>query len=137
MKLTTSKLNDLAYQVTGAAIEVHRALGPGLLESIYSECMQHELSLRGIDFVAEKRVPINFKELKTSTNLRLDLLVENILVIELKSVKEILPIHEAQILSYMKLLNLPKGLIINFNVTNIVKEGQYSYVNHLYYDLPK
>lgn len=137
MKLTTSKLNDLVYQVTGAAIEVHRALGPGLLESIYSECMQHELSLRGIDFVAEKRVPINFKELKTSTNLRLDLLVENILVIELKSVKEILPIHEAQILSYMKLLNLPKGLIINFNVTNIVKEGQHSFVNQLYYDLPE
>lgn len=137
MNLTTSKLNDLVYQVTGAAIEVHRALGPGLLENIYSECMQHELSLRGIDFVAEKRVPINFKELKTSTNLRLDLLIENILVIELKSVKEILPIHEAQILSYMKLLNLPKGLIINFNVTNIVKEGQYSFVNQLYYDLPE
>jgi GxxExxY protein len=133
--LSKSKINNLIYKVNGAAIEVHKALGPGLLESVYSECLQFELKLRGISFRSENHIPLNYKGLQTSALLRFDLLVEEMLVVELKSVKEIEPIHEAQILSYMKLLKLPKGLIINFNVRNLFIEGQKTYVNQLYYEL--
>lgn len=135
--LTKKIINDLIYQVNGAAIEVHKALGPGLLESVYSECLQHELKLRHISFSTEKAIPIHYKGLKTSAYLRYDLLVEDILVVELKSVEVMLPIFEAQLLTYMKLLNLPKGLLINFNVSNIFKEGQVTKVNELYYSLPE
>jgi GxxExxY protein len=133
--LSKSNINNLIYKVNGAAIEVHKALCPGLLESVYSECLQFELKLRGISFRSENHIPLNYKGLQTSALLRFDLLVEEMLVVELKSVKEIEPIHEAQILSYMKLLKLPKGLIINFNVRNLFIEGQKTYVNQLYYEL--
>ncbi len=135
MKITKKRLNDLIYQVNGAAIEVHKALGPGLLESVYHECMKHELYLRGIQFESEHIIPIDYKGLVASTILRCDLLVENLLVVELKSVTEIHPIFEAKLLTYMKLLKLPKGLMINFNVKNIFHDGQKTYVNEMYYDV--
>jgi GxxExxY protein len=135
MMLTKKKLDDLVYQVNGAAIEVHKALGPGLLESIYHECMKHELDLRGIKYCSEYVIPIEYKGFEASTVLRCDLLVEEILVVELKAVTEIQPIFETILLSYMKLLKLPKGLMINFNVKNIFHEGQKTYVNELYYDV--
>ena len=135
MHITKKILDDLVYQVNGAAIEVHKALGPGLLESIYHDCMKHELTLRGIKYSSEHHIPISYKGFETSTILRCDLLVEEILVVELKSVTEIQPIFEAQILTYMKLLKLPKGLMINFNVKNIFHEGQKTYVNQLYFDI--
>ena len=132
MNVTRSYLKDLVYKVNGAAIEVHKSLGPGLLESVYHKCMLHELKLRGINFQSEVVVPINYKGLDVEAELRCDILVENILIVELKSVSEIKPIFEAQILTYMKLLEIPIGLILNFNVTHIFKEGQKSYVNELY-----
>ena len=130
-------LNILSSQIIGAAIEVHKTLGPGLLESVYHKCLKKELTIRGISFQSELLVPVSYKGLEIDTELRCDLFVENILVVELKAIESILPIHEAQILTYMKLLNVPKGLMINFNTTNIFREGQKTYVNDLYRSLPE
>lgn len=135
MNITKSNLKELVYQVNGAAIEVHKVLGPGLLESIYHKCLTKELTYLGINFKSELIVPVNYRGMEIDTELRCDLFVENILVVELKAVEIILPIHQAQILTYMKLLKAPQGLIINFNVTNIFKEGQKSFVNELYRNL--
>jgi len=136
MELTKSYLKDLIYKVNGAAIEVHKALGPGLLESVYHKCLKHELSERGISFKSELVVPVNFKGLTLDAELRCDLFIENILPVELKAVEYILPVHEAQIITYMKLLEVPEGLLINFNVSHLFKEGQKTYVNELYRNLP-
>ena len=132
METTKSYLKKLVYRVIGAAIEVQKVLGPGLLESVYHKCMEKELDLRDIRFQSELRLPVNYKGLKINTELRCDLFIENILAVELKSVEDILPIHEAQILTYMKLLHVPKGLLINFNTNHIYNEGQRTYVNEWY-----
>jgi len=130
--MTKSYLKNLIYQVNGAAIEVHKNIGPGLLESVYHKCMEKELTYRGISFQTELRIPIQYKDFSIEADLKCDLVIEEMLIIELKSVKKILQIHEAQILTYMKLLEVPIGLLINFNVTNIYKEGQKTNVNELY-----
>lgn len=130
-------LKDLVYRVNGAAIEVHKALGPGLLESVYHQVLKKELSLRGIKFQSELKIPVEYKGLEIDTFLKCDFLVEDILVVELKTVEYVLPVHEAQILSYMKLLDVPMGLMINFYVDNIFYEGQRTYVNEAYRDLPE
>ncbi len=137
MQLTKANLKDLVYKVNGAAIEVHKALGPGLLESVYHKCLKHELLDRGIKFQSELIVPVNYKGLKLDAELRCDLFIENILPVELKAVEYILPVHEAQIITYMKLLEVPEGLLINFNVSHLFKEGQKTYVNELYRNLPE
>ena len=130
--LNKQYLKDLVYQVNGAAIEVHKHIGPGLLESVYHKCMVKELVIRGIDVQSEVTIPIEYKGLEIESEIRCDLFVEKSLVVELKAIDKILPIHEAQLLTYMKLLEVPMGLLINFNVTNIFKEGQKSYVNERY-----
>lgn len=135
MSISKIYLKDLVYNVNGAAIEVHKFLGPGLLESVYQKCMVKELTERGFNIKSELIIPVNYKGLEVEAGLRCDLLVENSLVVELKSVDNIKPIFEAQILTYMKLLKVPIGLMINFNVTNIYKEGQKTYVNEIYRDL--
>jgi GxxExxY protein len=135
MKITKNYLRDLTYKINGAAIEVHKHLGPGLLESIYHECLKHELTLRGISFISEMHVPVNYKEISLETKLRCDLFVENIIVVDLKAVKEVEPIEEARLLSYMKLLKSPKGIIYNFNVLNLYNEGQKTYVNQFFENL--
>lgn len=132
MNLSKTYLKDLVYNVNGAAIEVHKSLGPGLLESIYHRCIEKELSIRGFDFQTEFAIPFDYKGIKLDIDLRCDLFVENCLVVELKAVEKIVPIHEAQLLTYMKLLDIPIGLLINFNVKNIYKEGQKTFVNELY-----
>lgn len=113
-------------------IEVHKTIGPGLLESIYHKCMIKELSLRGIKFQSELIIPIEYKGLELESDLRCDLFIENCLVLELKATDKIIPIHIAKLMSYMKLLETPIGLMINFNVTNIYHEGQKTYINDLY-----
>ncbi|QSW91171.1 GxxExxY protein [Flavobacterium endoglycinae] len=130
--ITKKYLTDLVYKVNGAAIEVHRKIGAGLLESIYHQCMIKELSLRGINFESELKIPVEYKGLQLESDLRCDLFIENCLVLELKAVDQIIPIHVAKLMSYMKLLESPIGLMINFNVTNIYHEGQKTYVNDLY-----
>ncbi len=137
MRITKTYLKDLVYKVNGAAIEVHKSLGPGLLESVYHKCLKHELREGGISFESEQIVTVNYKGLELDTELRCDLFAENILPVELKAIEKIIPVHEAQILTYMKLLEAPKGLLINFNVSNIYKEGQRTFVNELYRNLPE
>ena len=130
--VTKTSLKDLIYRVNGAAIEVHKHLGPGLLESIYHKCMIKELSLRGINFQSELTIPIEYKGLELESDLRCDLFIENCLVLELKATDKILPIHVAKLMSYTKLLDVSIGLMINFNVLNIYNEGQKTYVNESY-----
>ncbi len=135
MEVTKRFLDELGYNVIGAAIEVHKELGPGLLESVYHSCMCHELHLRKINFISEMKIPIQFKGLKMNVDLRCDFFIENTFVTEIKAVKKIEPIHEAQLISYLKLLKVPKGILINFNSFNIFKEGQKTYVNEWYRSL--
>lgn len=116
------KVNDLTGAIIGAAIDVHRALGPGLLESAYEECLCRELMLRGLRFKRQYPVPLEYKGLKLDKCYQLDLVVENICVVELKSIESILPIHLAQTLTYMRLGNWRVGLIFNFNV-EVLKDG--------------
>lgn len=132
MKNSKSYLNELTYKINGAAIEVHKELGPGLLESVYQKCLVHELQNRNIEIQTEKMTSIDFKGLDLDVNLKCDLLVENAICIELKAVKDILPVHEAQLLSYMKLLQVPKGILFNFNVYNLYNEGQKTFVNEYF-----
>lgn len=132
MNITRSYLKDLVYQVNGAAIEVHKSIGPGLLESVYHQCLKKELELRKINYSSELLVPLKYKGHELESKLRCDLFIENALVVELKSVNEINSIYEAQLLTYMNLLNAPIGLLINFNVKNIFYEGQKTMVNELY-----
>jgi len=108
--------------IIGAAIEVHRQLGPGLLESIYLECLCRELSLRGIQFVREVALLVVYKGLNLECGYRLDLLVEDQAVVELKSVEHVLPVHEAQLMTYLRLTGKKVGLLINFNVA-LLAEG--------------
>ena len=137
MEITKTYLLDLIYKVNGAAIEVHKTLGPGLLESVYHKCLAKELSLRNIKYVSEYKIPYSYKGVDLDIELRCDFIIENILIVELKAVEYILPVHEAQLLTYMKLLDVPKGVLLNFNVTNLFKEGQSTFVNELFRDLPE
>ena len=116
------QINDITHEIIAAAIEVHRALGPGLLESIYEECLCRELNLRKVSFDRQIPLQIQFKGAQLGYAYRLDLLVEKQVVVEIKAVESILPIHEAQLLTYLKLGGFKIGLLINFNVT-ILKRG--------------
>jgi GxxExxY protein len=135
--MTKKYLDDLTYIVIGAAIEVHKSLGPGLLESVYHKCFKHELTIKKVNFVSEIIVPVQYKGIELGTDLRCDLFVENCLAVELKAIEGFLPIHDAVLLTYMKLLNSPKGLLINFNCINLFKEGQRTLVNELFRNLPE
>lgn len=134
---TKKQLDELTYQVIGAAIEVHKELGPGLLESVYHRCLIHELQLRNLKFHSELKVAIKYKGLLVDADLRCDLKIENCLAVELKSVEYILPVHQAQIITYMKLLEIPKGILINFNVFNLFNDGQQTFVNEFFRNLPE
>lgn len=134
--ITQKYLNELTHTIIGAAIEVHKELGPGLLESVYEKCMAHLLLEKGLHLVSQQRVPLYFRGLYLDCELRFDLLVENLIIVEVKAIDGILPVHEAQLLTYMKLMEKPKGILINFNCTNIFREGQKTMVNELYAQLP-
>jgi GxxExxY protein len=136
MDLTKKYINDLVYKVVGACIEVHKVLGPGLLESVYHKCLEKELTIRNINFKSEYKIPFSYKGLEINIDLRCDLFIENCLVLELKSVETVLSIHQAQLLTYMRLLESPKGVLVNFNVDNIFYEGQQCLVNELFRILP-
>ena len=107
--------NEISSKVIGAAIEVHRVLGPGLLESAYHDCLKHELDLNGLEYESEVQVPVNYKGMIIGEAYRLDLLVENKIIVELKAISGILDIHKIQLLTYLKLTNRRLGLLINFN----------------------
>jgi GxxExxY protein len=116
------ELDELTGRVIGAAIEVHKALGPGLLESAYTTCLCRELDLRDIPYEYERPLPIDYKGTKLECGYRLDLLIDNQLIVELKTCESIQPIHEAQLLTYLKLTGIKTGLLINFNVP-VLKRG--------------
>ena len=116
------RINELTEQIIGAAIEVHRSLGPGLLESAYEECLHAELNLRKLPSQRQVSLPVEYKGIKLDCGYRLDLLVAEIVVVEIKAVETVLPIHEAQLLTYLKLGTWPVGLLLNFNVP-VLKNG--------------
>jgi GxxExxY protein len=119
--------SDLSNRIIGCAIEVHRNLGPGLLEATYQQCLAHELSLNNIEFKTEHPLPVDYKGVHLDCGYRLDLLVEGQIILELKSVEQLRPIHEAQLLTYLKLSGLKQGYLVNFNVTRL-KDGLQSFV---------
>jgi len=129
MKMENEKLNRLSKELLDAAIEVHREMGPGLLESVYEACLIEELKLRNIATTSQVELPLVYKGKKLSKEFRLDLLVEQEIVVELKTANQILPLHEAQIISYLKLADKRLGFLINFNVP-LLKQGFKRFVNN-------
>jgi GxxExxY protein len=121
------KFSALSQQVIGCAIEVHRVLGPGLLESTYEQCLARELSLNNIEFVTQHPLPVEYKGVRIDCGYRVDVLVANEIILELKSVQELMPVHEAQLLTYMRLAGMKQGFLINFNVRRL-KDGLKSFV---------
>jgi GxxExxY protein len=135
--ITQKHLDNLTYKIIGYAIEIHKELGPGLLESVYETCMAHILRQNGHSVKRQNRVPIVFRGIELDANLRFDLLVDDLVIVELKATEAIAPIHEAKLMTYMRLLEKPKGVIIIFNAVNIFKEGQRTRVNEFYAQLLK
>ena len=123
-------INQLSSKIIGAAIEVHKVLGPGLLESAYEKCLCRELKLRRLSFDAQKPLPVVYKGVEIDCGYKMDLVVKNAIVVELKSCEKIEPIHKAQLLTYLKLSGLNLGLLLNFNVP-IMREGITRIVNNL------
>lgn len=122
--------DELSKRIIGAAIEVHKSLGPGLLESAYEDCFCHELGLQGVLFERQRPLRLSYKGLQLECGFRLDIVVESLVIVELKSVERLDPIHDAQLLTYLKLSGLKLGLLINFNVP-ILKNGIKRLVNNL------
>ena len=116
------KFEQLSKEIIGCAIEVHKNIGPGMLESAYEECLAYELKQKGLNFERQKPVPVHYKEIKLDCGYRIDLLVEKLIILELKSIDSLSKIHTAQILTYMRFANIKTGLLINFNVT-VLKNG--------------
>ena len=123
-------INEISGGIVDAAMKVHTTLGPGLLESAYEVCLRHELAQRGLHVRSQVSLPVEYDGVKLDAGYRVDLLVQNAVIVELKSVERILPLHEAQLLSYLKLSGLHLGLLINFNVVHL-KDGIKRMVNHL------
>jgi len=129
MHTEAKRLNDLSEKIIGAAIVVHRALGPGLLEAPYEECLCHELEKLGLKFERQKPLPLVYGNVKLACAYRIDLVVENSVVVEVKAVAKLDRVHEAQLISYLKLSGLRLGLLLNFNVRNLSGQGIVRKVN--------
>jgi len=127
--MPSTQMKDISYEIIGCAYEVHRTLGPGLLESVYQKALVQELKLRGFKVKSEVDIEINYKGVNVGSDLRLDIIVNDTIIIELKSVETILPIHKKQLLTYLRLTNFQLGLLINFN-TNLLKDGITRIVNN-------
>lgn len=134
--MTKKEVTRLSYEITGCAIKVHKALGPGLLESVYEKCLKYELLQNGYNVVQQVLVPVVYENIIMDTELRLDLLVNDTIIVELKATENVHPVHEAQILTYMKLLKKPQGLLINFFTDNISKSLK-PFVNEYFRMLPE
>ena len=127
-KDTKQRSDELSHEILGAALEVHRTLGPGLLESAYEECLAHEMTSRGLSFLRQHSLPLAYKGIQLYCGYRLDFLVEGLVILELKSVEHLLPIHEAQVLTYLRISNRWLGLLMNFNCT-LFRQGIRRLVN--------
>jgi GxxExxY protein len=126
----TLPINELTERIIGACLEVHRELGPGLLESAYEECVCHELSRHGIAFERQRPLPVRYKDVFLELGYRLDIVIEQQVIVELKTVDRIMPVHEAQLMTYLKLTGIPVGLLVNFHVP-LLKDGIKRLVNNL------
>jgi GxxExxY protein len=135
--ISKKSVNALSRQIIGAAIEVHKILGPGLLEKVYEAAMMHELQLRGLKAVRQQPILVNYKGVDLDVELRYDILVEDLVICELKSTTEMRPIFDATLISYLKHLQKPKGILINFYVRNLYYEGQKTFVNEFFAALPE
>jgi GxxExxY protein len=135
MELTKKYINDLTYKIVGCCIEVHKILGPGLYEQVYHQCLKKEFELQGIQYKSEVEINIEYKGENIDCKVKCDFLIEDLVVLEIKSVSEIHPIHKAQTLNYMNLLKIPKAILVNFNVTNIYHEGTETFVSNNYKNL--
>ena len=136
MLITKKQVTQLSYDITGLAIKVHKNLGPGLLESIYETCLKYELERNGYTVKQQIVADIVYDGLLIETPLRIDLLVNDLVIVELKTVEEIKPVHQAQLLTYMKMLEKPQGLLINFFTDNIIKSMK-PFVNEYFTALPE
>ena len=136
MKITQKYINEISYKIIGCAIEVHRYLGPGLLESVYEACFIEELKNAGLSVRSQLYVPINYKGKDLGGSLKLDLLVNDLIIVEDKAVEVMIPLFQAQLLSYLKLSGKPKGLLINFNC-EVIKDQVVSLVTKEFAKLPK
>ncbi len=134
--LTQKSINDISYKIIGCAIEVHKHIGPGLLESVYESCFLDELRSHGLIVQSQIHVPVLYKGKDLGGSLKLDVLVNNIIIVELKAVEQMIPLYKAQLLSYLKLTEKPKGLLINFHCENI-KDQIVSMVTDKFAALPK
>lgn len=132
--MTKKEVTQLSYNIIGCAIMVHKALGPGLLESVYERCLKYELEKNGFQVKQQLIVPVIYDAIEMEVDLRVDLLVNDTIVVELKAIENILPVHEAQLLTYMKLLKKPQGLLINFFTDNITKKSK-PFVNEYFREL--
>lgn len=130
--ITQAYITDLTYTINGACIEVHKILGPGLLESVYHKGLEEEFRLRNINFQSELKIPIIYKGKEINCEFFCDFLIEDLIVLELKSVSSITDIHKAQIINYINLMKKPKGILVNFNVKNLYHDGQETFVNKYY-----
>lgn len=130
--ITQSYLTDLTYKINGACIEVHKIMGAGLLESVYHKCLEEEFKLRNINYKSELRVPLVYKEREINCDFFCDFLIEDQIVLEIKSVSSLSEIHRAQVLNYINLLRKPKGILVNFNVKNLYHQGHETFVNKYY-----
>ena len=133
--MTHKQITELTYKILGACIEVHKTLGPGLLEIVYHKALKEEFRIQNINYKSAFIIPVKYKDIDLNCGFQCDFIVEDYIVIEIKSVKEFHDIHKAQVLNYMNLLKVPKGILVNFNVTNIFKEGQQTFVNKYYEQL--
>ena len=136
MLITKKQVTQLSYDITGLAIKVHKNLGPGLLESIYETCLKYELERNGYTVKQQIVADIVYDGLLIETPLRIDLLVNDLVIVELKTVEEIKPVHQAQLLTYMKILEKPQGLLINFFTDNIIKSMK-PFVNEYFTAIPE
>lgn len=134
--ITQKYINEISHAIIGYAIEVHKELGPGLLESVYEKCLAHLLVLNGYTVLRQQNVPLIFRGLELECGLRYDMMVNDLVIVELKTVEEFTPINEAQLLTHLRLMQKPKGILINFNCMNIFKEGQRTFVTEYFRRLP-
>ena len=137
MELTQKYINELTYKITGACIEVHKILGPGLFENVYHQCLTKEFQLCGLKYKSELEIPISYKGEIIDCKVKCDFLIEDLIVLELKSVAEIHNIHRAQTMNYMNILKVPKAILVNFNVMNLYHEGQETFVSRYFKQLNK
>ena len=131
--ITQKHLTDLTYRINGACIEVHRILGAGLAEIVYQKALEEEFKLRDLEYKTQLHIPVYYKNKILDCDFKCDFLIEDSIVVEIKSVSKMIELHKFQLLNYMNLLKVPKGILINFNVKNLYSQGQETFINK-YYD---